>query len=50
MAKKEETEKTTKSTNIRKCSCKHEWQDEKYGKGMRVFTPGNKCTSCGAKG
>lgn len=24
---------------IKKCSCKHEYQDKKHGKGMRVMTP-----------
>lgn len=24
------------------CSCKHEYQDQKYGKGVRVATPVNK--------
>jgi hypothetical protein len=39
---------------IAPCNCKHEYQDEKYGKGMRVFTPkmpsgklaGWRCTVC----
>ncbi len=37
--------------NIMKCSCKSEYQDKKYGSGMRVHTIGNKkttCTVCGA--
>lgn len=43
---------------VMKCSCKHEFQDEKYGKGMRVFNPTGKgsdqgsgyiCTVCNAK-
>lgn len=36
------------------CGCVHEFQDKKYGKGMRVTTPVNKsnsgevrCTACG---
>jgi len=37
-------------TFIKKCSCKNEWQDEKYGKGMRVknSTPKDeyRCTVC----
>ena len=42
---------------IMKCSCKHEFQDEKYGKGNRIFNPagkgsdqgkGYRCTVCGA--
>ena len=41
---------------IKSCTCKHEYQDKKYGKGKRVFNkmdkqigPGNhyyKCTVC----
>lgn len=37
---------------IRKCHCKHEFQDKVYGAGMRVHNQGNKearCTVCGAK-
>lgn len=37
---------------VRKCKCQHEWQDQKYGLGMRVFNPGLKdlkCTVCGNK-
>jgi hypothetical protein len=39
---------------IVKCTCKHEFQDETYGKGMRVYNPagdkqsGGRCTVCGA--
>lgn len=40
--------------NIKKCTCKHEFQDEKYGKGYRVHNPINneaninnwRCTVC----
>lgn len=41
---------------IMKCTCNHEFQDETYGKGMRVFNPIGKgsnqgdnyiCTVCG---
>jgi len=40
---------------IAPCTCRHEYQDEKYGKGMRVFNPrmpsgklgGWRCTVCG---
>ena len=38
---------------IRKCDCKHKFQDEKYGKGMRVHNEragkdgGCRCTVCG---
>jgi len=34
---------------IKKCTCKHEFQDKKYGKGMRVFNKGKevwRCTVC----
>ncbi len=39
---------------IIKCTCKHEFQDKTYGKGMRVFNTEDKssdstCTVCGAK-
>lgn len=42
---------------IMKCSCQHEFQDQMYGKGMRVWNPTGKgsnqgdgyvCTVCGA--
>lgn len=34
------------------CSCKHDYQDEKYGKAIRIFNPTGKdneyrCTVCG---
>ena len=43
---------------IKKCSCKNDFQDKKYGKGRRVFTTSgsssdsrakgrNRCTVCG---
>lgn len=35
---------------IKICSCKHEYQDRKYGKQMRVFNEtgdgGYRCTVC----
>ncbi len=38
---------------IKKCSCKNDYQDEKYGEGMRVQNPlkdpgkyGYRCTVC----
>lgn len=39
-------------TTIKKCTCKdHEYQDEKYGKGNRVFNITKlgkwRCTVCG---
>lgn len=42
---------TVKSSSlISKCNCQHPFQDKQYGKGMRLFTVGNKeccCTVCG---
>ena len=39
---------------IKKCTCKNEYQDKKYGTGMRVMNPMSKtkkgmhkCTVCG---
>lgn len=40
--------------SILKCDCKHEYQDQKYGKGMRVHNTKkkgkdgnlNRCTVC----
>lgn len=37
---------------IMPCFCEHKYQDEKNGKGNRVFTEGHKeftCTVCGRK-
>jgi len=39
------------ASRIEKCSCKHEFQDEKYGKNNRVWNPCLKkdnfrCTVC----
>ena len=45
-------------TKIMTCNCKHEYQDERYGKNKRVFNAGSvgtgtkityKCTVCEAK-
>lgn len=45
-------------TTIKQCSCKNKYQDEKYGKGMRVmnYAPklhnsagGWRCTVCATK-
>lgn len=42
-----------KSVRIKKCNCKHRYQDIKYGKGMRVCNQtreGNyRCTVCKAE-
>ena len=42
------------SVKIIKCNCKNDYQDEKYGKGMRVCNStldpvktGYRCTVCG---
>lgn len=40
-----------KQCQILRCSCKHEWQDSKYGRGFRVHNPKFKekqfvCTVC----
>jgi hypothetical protein len=41
-------------TKVMSCNCKHEFQDNQYGKNMRVFNPigktqndGYRCTICG---
>lgn len=38
------------STSIRTCTCKHEYQDKKYGKQKRVFNQTQRgdyrCTVC----
>lgn len=39
------------SDNIKSCSCKNEFQDDKYGNGMRLMnktTSGYRCTVCGS--
>ena len=41
-------------TKVKTCTCRHEWQDGRYGKGMRVHnecklssgTLGWRCTVC----
>jgi len=43
------------AVTIEKCTCSHEYQDKKYGKGMRVHNKapkvdkdkGRRCTVCG---
>lgn len=55
----EKTEKTDGKAflkappKIMACKCKHEYQDQKYGKGMRVQNPCKegrfRCTVCGNK-
>lgn len=39
------------SPRILRCTCKHEWQDEKYGKGLRLHNAKKEdkkyvCTVC----
>lgn len=47
----ENQDHTAKSTKILRCNCKNEYQDERYGLGMRVFNPRKDktyaCTVCG---
>lgn len=41
---------TVKTTKVISCTCKHEYQDKKYGAGNRVMNPykgGYRCTVCG---
>jgi len=55
--KKAEHQETTSHVMISICSCKHEYQDQKYGAGKRVFNIGQKdknklegnCTVCGKR-
>ena len=49
---KEETVITTGGNpRIKKCTCQHDFQSERYGSNMRVHTPTEKgkwrCTVCG---
>lgn len=42
----------TEMTKIMRCTCKHEYQDEKYGEQNRMFvyaskTENHRCTVCG---
>lgn len=50
-------ETKTKNTVIKSCTCRHDYQDEVYGKGKRVMnrtslkkvsTPRARCTVCQA--
>lgn len=41
-------------SKVMQCSCKHDFQDQQYGKGMRLFNEigkggndGYRCTVCG---
>lgn len=40
-------------TTIKQCTCENKFQDDKYGKHMRIFNMGTKgdakCTVCGNK-
>ena len=49
-ADRENYKETDMGTTIRQCSCKHDYQDNKYGPGNRVHNEGMKvdrCTVCG---
>lgn len=54
MSKGEKTKRSDERTEIKSCTCKHEFQDETYGKSMRVFNfvdsinpkGGWRCTVC----
>lgn len=39
------------ASEIKKCSCEHEYQDQRYGKGKRLHNKNSKdfwvCTVCG---
>ena len=37
-------EQTKEDAMIKNCTCKHDYQDEKYGKGRRVFNQLAKAT------
>ena len=46
----------TQGAVIKSCTCKHEFQDKRYGQGKRVFnkkadksSSGYKCTVCGSE-
>lgn len=52
MGKKDKDSRSAKAgTIVGSCFCPHPYQDEKYGKGRRVFNIGRgqkgSCTSCG---
>lgn len=55
MAEKKASVKSSSSVKILKCICDHDYQDQKYGRGMRVMNhapvkgakPNNyRCTVC----
>ena len=40
------------ATKVMRCACRHEWQDKKYGPGMRVHNKATTqyvCTVCANK-
>lgn len=47
-----ESKGSVKSTEIKLCSCKHEFQDKQYGEKKRLHNPTGKgeykCTVCGS--
>jgi len=45
---------SARSTAVKECTCKHEFQDKRYGKNMRLMNPIKeksdcnwRCTVCG---
>ena len=45
----EQKSKTPRGSIVQKCTCEHDFQDEKYGKGMRLknmCVKGARCTIC----
>lgn len=52
MAEPKQDTKPPSGSEIKPCTCKHKFQDDRYGKGMRVFNKaqgGYRCTVCGTK-
>lgn len=52
----EKREAKVKNTALARCSCENEYQDQRYGKGVRVWNRGGSkerpkftCTVCAAK-
>jgi hypothetical protein len=43
-------DRSASATKIMACHCTHDYQDKRYGKGMRLHNPyakGYRCTFCG---
>jgi len=52
MAKQNERQRHALDAKVMGCDCKHPYQDQKHGAGMRVHNPdkdGYTCTVCGRK-